>query len=513
MSAPEPVAVPDMHAAALEEAFAASRQAYRVLEAAMTSDQARAMRHEQLEEHLAEAGREFLRIMFQSHLRLRALTEQRVEQISDAEGIGRNWIERGRRRELATLFGPVTVERIAYRGQYVSNLYVLDAALNLPVCKHSHGIKKLAAQCASRGSFHDAAEQVRTVTGAAIGKRQVEELAVDAARDITAFYGARVPEPTTDESLLVMSLDGKGIVIRPESLRPQTAKAAANKGGNTYRTRLASGEKHGRKRMAEIGAVYDAEPVVREIADILPGPAEREARERAEGPKAFNKYLTGSVEHPAADVVAEVFAQAHARDPRHARPWIVLVDGAAHQLELIHTEAKRRKARIHVIVDFVHVLEYLWKAAWSLHEPGDPAAEEWVASRGRDLLAGRTGQVIDDLDQAGREAGLAPSQRKGLDDAIGYLTGKKKYLRYDKALAGGWPIATGIIEGACRHLVKDRMDITGARWGLDGAEAVLKLRALRSNGDFEEYWRFHTQQEHQRNHLDHFKAGLIPALT
>jgi hypothetical protein len=511
VSAPVPVAGAD--AAELEEAFSASREAYRVLEAAMCSPEARGMDHGRLEEHLAEAGREFLRVMFQSHLHLRALTEPRAVQVADREGIGRNWIERGRARELSTLFGPVTVARIAYRGQYVPNLYVQDAVLNLPAGKHSHGVKKLAAACAARGSFQDAAEQVRATTGAPIGKRQVEELATDAARDIEAFYAAHVPEPTTDKSLLVMSLDGKGIVIRPEALRPETAKAAAKKGANTYRTRLASGEKNGRKRMAEIGAVYDAEPAVREIADILPGPDERAQRERAVGPKAFNKYLTGSVEHSAADVVTDVFAQAHARDPQRARPWIVLVDGAAHQLELIHAEAKRRKARIHVIVDFVHVLEYLWKAAWSLHAPGDPAAEEWVAARGRDLLAGRTQQVIDDLDHAGREADLPPNQRKGLDDAIGYLTGKKAYLRYDKALAGGWPIATGIIEGACRHLVKDRMDITGARWGLAGAEAVLKLRALRSNGDFEDYWRFHTRQEHQRNHLDRFKAGLIPATT
>jgi hypothetical protein len=119
-----------------------------------------------------------------------------------------------------------------------------------------------------------------------------------------------------------------------------------------------------------------------------------------------------------------------------------------------------------VIVDFIHVLEYLWKAAWSLHENRDPAAEAWVAERGRDLLAGKTQHVIYDLDRVGHEAGLTSNQRKGLDDAITYLTGKKDYLRYDKALKNGWPIATGIIEGACRHLVKDRMDITGARWGL-----------------------------------------------
>jgi hypothetical protein len=497
-------------AGAIEEAFAASREAYRVLQGQMTSVEAQEMDHGRLEEHLSECGREFLRVMFQSHLRLRALTEQRAEQVADHEGIGRNRIERRSSRGLSTLFGPVQVTRIAYRGDYVHNLYLQDAVLNLPAGKHSHGIKKMAALFAARGSFQDAAETVRATTGATIGKRQVEELAVDAARDIEAYYAALVPEPTTDASLLVMSLDGKGIVIRPEALRPETAKAAAKKGANTYRTRLASGEKNGRKRMAEIGAVYDAEPAVREVADILPSPAERGHRTRSKGPKAFNKWLTGSIEHPAAEVVTEVFAQAHARDPGRRRTWIVLVDGAAHQLELIHAEAKRRKARIHVIVDFVHVLEYLWKAAWTLHAPSNPHAEQWVAQRGRDLLAGKTQHVIDDLDRAGREAGLAPNQRKGLDDAITYLTGKKHYLRYDKALKNGWPIATGIIEGACRHLVKDRMDITGARWGLDGAEAVLKLRALRSNGDFDHYWRYHTQQEHRRNHLARFKAGLIP---
>jgi hypothetical protein len=95
---------------------------------------------------------------------------------------------------------------------------------------------------------------------------------------------------------------------------------------------------------------------VREACDILPSPAEREHQARNKGPKAVNKWLTGSVEHSAASVVTDVFAQAHARDPGRRRPWIVLVDGAAHQLELIHAEAKRRKAKIHVIVDFIHVL-------------------------------------------------------------------------------------------------------------------------------------------------------------
>ncbi len=88
---------------------------------------------------------------------------------------------------------------------------------------------------------------------------------------------------------------------------------------------------------------------------------------------------------------------------------------------------------------------------------------------------------------------------------------KAAYLDYPEALAAGWPIATGVIEGACRHLVKDRMDITGARWSVDGAEAVLKLRALRCNGDLDTYWQFHLDQERHRVHECSYADGVIPA--
>lgn len=89
-------------------------------------------------------------------------------------------------------------------------------------------------------------------------------------------------------------------------------------------------------------------------------------------------------------------------------------------------------------------------------------------------------------------------RRRGADACVRYLTSKAELLHYDQALAAGWPIATGVIEGACRHLIADRLDISGARWGLDDAEAVLRLRALHSNGDFDAYRRHHVTREHER---------------
>jgi len=145
-------------------------------------------------------------------------------------------------------------------------------------------------------------------------------------------------------------------------------------------------------------------------------------------------------------------------------------------------------------------MEYLWAAAWCFHTRDDPAAEDWVAVQALAVLAGRTRQVTKSLTAQAGQPGLAENQRTGVEACMRYLTSNEEYLRYDEALASGWPIATGVIEGACRHLIGDRLDITGSRWGLEGAEAVLRLRAVIDNGDFEAYWAFHLRCERDRVH-------------
>jgi hypothetical protein len=298
---------------------------------------------------------------------------------------------------------------------------------------------------------------------------------------------------------VVLSADCKGIVMRPEALRAATAKAAARLG--KMRTRLSAGEKPNRKRMACLVTVYDAGPAERRPHDVIAPPGGRHgARTPRPGPKALAKWLAGSVRKDPADMIAAAFDEAEARDPLHLRTWIVLVDGAEHQLDLVRAEASRRGVAIHVIIDIIHVLEYLWGAAWSFHASGDPAAEDWVAVKALAVLAGDSARAAQEITAEADAAGLEGSRRTGTDACVRYLGNKHDFLRYDQALAAGWPIATGVIEGACRHLIADRLDIGGARWGLDGAEAVLTLRAVIANGDFEEYWRFHLEQEHQRLH-------------
>ncbi|GAT68906.1 hypothetical protein PS9374_04571 [Planomonospora sphaerica] len=261
--------------------------------------------------------------------------------------------------------------------------------------------------------------------------------------------------------------------------------------------------------MAMLGVVYDAAPAPRRPHDVIAVSGGRSGdRPARPGPAARGKWLCGSVSADLGEVIAKVFDQAEARDPLHARTWVVLVDGVRHQLDLTRAEAARRGVAIHIVIDVIHVLEYLWKAAWCLHAGGDPAAEDWVAAHALSVLAGRVEDAAAALDAQSTAAGLARERRGGVDAAVGYLRGNAAFLRYDQALAAGWPIATGVIEGACRHLVKDRLDITGARWGLAGAEAVLTLRAVIANGDFDAYWRFHRAQEHRRVHQTRYQAEL-----
>ena len=490
-----------------EDGFARSRAHFEAVVGFLDSE-AGALSHADLEDRLGADGRELLRLLYQDHLDLRAEREQRLGQVVDADGADRPSLEVGHTRVLTTVFGPVVVTRHAYRGRGRPNLHPADAALNLPTERHSHGVRRLAAVEAARGSFDDATGAIRSSIGAAMGKRQVEDLAERAAADVGAFYDARPRPLASNGEVVVVSVDGKGIVMRPGALRPATEKAAS-RSTTKLATRLSKGEKRNRKRMAEVGTVYTVVPVPRSAADVLAPTAGTGSPKEA--PKARAKWLTASVVDDAATVVAATFDEAERRDPAHERAWVALVDGNNHQIDRIGAEAARRGVQVRVVIDFIHVLEYLWRAAWSFFAEGDPAAEEWVKAKAVAVLEGKASVVAAAIRRKATCTGLAEEERAGADRAADYLLNKAPYLDYPNALAKGWPIATGVIEGACRHLVKDRMDITGARWGLDGAEAVLKLRAVRCNGDFDAYWRFHLERERERIHEARYDNGLIPS--
>jgi len=495
------------------ELFSRAREAFDGMIHHLESSAALTMNHAELEAYVVAEGREVQRRLLQAHLDLRSAAERPVRAVG-ADGIERT-DRRRNYRGLMSLVGELQVHRLVYQAVGAPFLCPQDAALNLPQDSFSLGLRRCVAEDVAVGSFDDVVERIGTTTGAQIAKRQVEQIARRAAADFDAFYATRPMNDTTDEQelLLVLTFDGAGVVMRKEDLRPATRKAAEKKESDPHwpPKRLSKGEKRNRKRMAQVAAVYGIAPFPRKPEDILRDlrPLQDTTPKRPR-PKPAHKRAWASVEVDPVQVIDDAFQEALQRDPDRKRRWVVLVDGNETQLELVYRAVAKAKVEITVILDVIHVLEYLWKASYCFHKDGTKEAEEWVHKRLLMLLSGTSSSDV----AAGmmRSATLQKlEKREAVDACASYLCKYRDLLHYDEALMAGLPIATGVIEGACRYLVRDRMDRTGARWSLHGAEAVLKLRALRTSGDWDAYWQFHCRAEHQRNHALRYEGGSAPS--
>jgi hypothetical protein len=468
----------------------------------------------QAEGELRTSGRDLMCATLQAVVDAASAAQERVPGgVDGPDGVRRTRVEDDHTRTVATVFGRITVARLAYRAPGASNVHPLDEVLDLPDGLYSAGLARLSAREAVRGSFTEAADAVEYVTGVRIGTRQLIGLTRAAAQDVAGYYTARQVPAADPGDALVITADGKGVPVRPDALRPGTAKLAAKaKQTPPGATSGNAGGKGNSKRMAELVCVYDLTPVPRTVADILPalptddhdeaGDGDRQAPARA--PRAAGKWLTASVTDDIASVIAAGFDEATRRDPGHARDWVALVDGNATQIDAITDQAATRGVTVTILIDWLHVAGYLWNAAKTFFRTDTTAgmtlARAWVHERSRLVLQGHASQVAERIRARVLGSKLTAAQRKSALEAATYLTNKAPHLDYPTALAKGWPIATGVIEGACRHLVKDRLEIGGARWGLDTAEAILTLRATVTNGDFDDYWRHHQQQEHHRTY-------------
>jgi len=493
-----------------DEPFARSIAKAREMNEHLSSAGTLRTEHGEVEGWLAVEGRELLRLMFQEHLDLRAAAERPVR-VRDEKGLERTKRRSGE-RGLETIFGKTEVSRLMYKAPEHPALAPLDALLNLPTDRYSHGVRQIVAKEIARASYDEVDAIIADYSAAKIAKRQIEELAIRGAKDFDAFYELQKREKDATSDLLVISTDGKGIVMRHEDLREATRLAAERK-ENKLETRLSPGEKADRKRMAQVCAVYSIEPWHRTAADVLH--TLRDENTESKRPRPSDKRVWASVEKHSRKVIRQGFEEALRRDPDRRRRWVVLVDGEPRQLKAVKAEARRAGVEVTIVLDIVHVLEYLWLAGRALFGGSTPEAETWVGHRLLALLTGRSGGDVAATIRwwaRSREATLDAAGRKAIKKACRYLGNRSRtrLMRYADALRDGLPIATGVIEGACRYLVKDRMDRTGACWSLEGAEAVLRLRALRASGDFDEYWHFHLASEKDRNHASRYADGEIP---
>jgi hypothetical protein len=432
-------------------------------------------------------GREVQRLLLQAHLQQRGngdvgpalyLQQQGGEVAYSHRRLGA--------RSLTTVFGTVELVRMGYSRPGVPGIFPLDRALTLPGRSFSYELQRRLVKAAVQNPFLDSVQTIAELTGVSVSKRSLEQILPDAAQDFDAFYRQRSPDPATG-SILVAAVDCKGIpMVKPVGAQPTP--------------RLSKGQKANKKRMATVAAVFTRAPRVRTPQQVveslfrisLPSSEDTPAPPRPENKRVWASLLKGKNA-----VIDEVAEEMERRDPSASKTRLALTDGErALQIRI------DRKLKVTLILDLMHALEKLWKASYVFHAEGSLEADLWVLDRSLRILLGDVGQVVKGIRQSITKRRLSGAGSKKLRGGADYLYRNRTRMRYDEYLANGWPIASGPVEGACKNLIKDRMERSGMRWTEQMAEAIVQLRAIYLSGDFDHYWQFHIEQDQRRLYPD-----------
>jgi hypothetical protein len=393
-------------------------------------------------------------------------------------------------RRYLSIFGELTIRRVVYAvraGQKIERC-PLDERLGLPGGEFSYVLQDWLQRLCVKESFAESVASLQTLLGLAPSPRAAEQMNQRMAEHAEAFRWEQPPPPKEEAELLVATADGKGVPMR----RPLEERVRRS-------PRRLKGEKANKKQMAYVGAVYSiqrfrrtAEEVVDELARNQravdrPPPQHKQVWAEMTRGVAEGERCTGRER-----LFIEMAVACHDRDPQRRKTLICLMDGEA----ALWAVAGEWLPRAVGILDLFHVLERLWQVAHVFHREGSREAAAFVSCHLRRLLQGKVGYVIGRFKRLRDEHALRGSQRRAINAVIGYYENNRRYMRYDEYLAAGYPIGSGVAEGACRHVVKDRLEQTGMRWTLAGAQAMLHLRAIYLNGQWEEFvnYRIETEQ-------------------
>jgi len=401
-------------------------------------------------------------------------------------------------RDYFSVFGKVKVPRTSYQTYGRGGVTPLDAQADLPERCYSYLLQEWMDHLSIRDTFTDAELTLDKLLGVHVSASRFEVVNQTSVtqREYEQFYTEKVlPPPEQEGAIQVLGFDGKGVPM----IKGEAAKLQA---------RLGKGEKRVKKKEAMVGVSYTADPHVRraeEVAESLVYPEQAQSKQDAAKqagqtgasiPKAQQIRRVASLEQPKNVVVEELVRDARARDPKHRRPWVVVMDGALGLWALVATMLKG--IEYVGILDVIHVVEYLWTAGNALDGEGTTETKQWVYTHLVSLLQGQVGRVIGGLKQTIKKRRLKAGQRKAITQAITYFENHRQWMQYDVYLTAGYPIGSGVVESTCGHTVKDRMEGSGRRWSIQGAESMLLLRSIMTSHDWDAYWKSHMQQERRR---------------
>jgi hypothetical protein len=408
-------------------------------------------------------------------------------------------------RPYLSIFGEISVTRTCY-GHGRVEAAPLDARLHLPQRQYSYLLQQWLGAFVIDDAHAEAIKKLQTILGLGLSVKASEDLNREQASDVEPFQNhLATPEPTQEGPILVVTADCKGVPLVRSALGPEpVGQAKATRLPAAANHRRGKGEKANKKRMAAVGAVYTIEPFSRTADEVIDEVMRKKAAERR--PRPTHKRVRAELLVGKVALFLWLADEVIRRNPQGLKPLVFLSDG---ERALHDRQGEFLPEGAVCILDLFHVMERLWKAAWCFFDEATqkPEAHQWVEKYLRMLLEGKLRYVISGLSQMKTKRELKGTRRKTIEDVVGYFDRNRDRMKYDEYLAKGYPIGSGVVEGACRHLVKDRLERTGMRWRPEGAQAMLDLRATYLNDDWESFWAYHVEQEDERLYRGLRKIG------
>ncbi len=394
-------------------------------------------------------------------------------------------------RRYVSIFGEFKLSRVVYgsrEGQKIE-FVPLDNRLQLPGGVYSYLLQDWSQGLCVESAFGQVRTTLERLLGLKLSVDGLERSNVEMAERVEAYRVERpAPAAGSEGELLVASADGKGVVMR---------RSAEDPAPSAHRTK---GEKASQKRMATVASVYTVDRHVRTAEEVVaalfrdpregpppPRPKPQNKRVWAQLPRSADDSDTTSGIDLAFTAILNEVIERNRKDCRWLRPMVCLNDG---QEALWDARARHLPSRMIDILDILHVTPRLWKAAHIFHGEGTDAAEAFVRERCLRVLQGGIAGVLRGMREMATKRGLTGSKKKTMTQLCAYLENNRERMHYDEYLAAGYPIASGVIEGACRHLVKDRMERAGMHWTPEGAQAMLDVRSVHVDGDWQNYQQY-----------------------
>ena len=408
------------------------------------------------------------------------------------DSLGNKMHNTGKRvRPYLSIFGMLNINRNKYYSPIDKTYYPLDAHLSLPVGRYSYVFTDWLSYGSVDLDFKQSVEQLEHILGHSLSSMQSSRQTYHLSKDVDSFYEQQDWSSIQDGTHLSVGYDGKGIpIIRSETDRKEESAVV----------RLSRGQKKGVKKEATISVSSSFTPQPRSKEQLLESlflvhkkTDKSELRHQWHEHKHIRAFLsdkTKAIEYGIDNLMK--------RDATAKKPIIVLIDGDRALENAVKKVCKQRAIEHRVdayILDFIHLLEYVWKVANAHLGEKNPTRQEWVYQQAERLLGSQHERVLKEWKHILEHQKLSENGQYQLERAICYLSNRPHMIDYKTYLEKGYPITTGAVESACGHFIKSRMDRNAMHWGKKGAQDMLNIRAIKKNQNWQEYLDYFIQKE------------------